>query len=149
MSALLKRLIPISLVLGLVFGCTATRHEPTQGELAIPLAKMTQPESVITVKIADYSVVSRFTKVVQIVRLPDGQFLALAAEDPNGGCTVPWNEQVHAFWNPCHGAKYNLRGELIEGPGGRGLDRFPVHVSVEDRMVYVDLANPPAPGAAR
>ncbi|MDB4894219.1 MAG: Rieske (2Fe-2S) iron-sulfur protein [Firmicutes bacterium] len=146
MLLLLKRVIPISLLIVLMVGCSATRPE---GQLAIPLAKITPPESVTTVRLVDYAVDSPFTKVVHVVRLPDGQFLALSAKDPNGGCTVPWNAQAHLFWNPCHGAQYNIRGEVLTGPAIRGLDRFPVHASVADRKVYVDVANPPAPGAAR
>lgn len=143
MFLLVNKVVPLCLALVLLMGCNASRRT---GTLAIPLELITPPQLVTTVTLADYSVRSAFTDVVHVVRLPDGQFLALSATDPNQGCTVPWNEQAQVFWNPCHGAKYNIQGDAVEGPAVRGLDRFYVRVSAEHRKVYVDVAASPVPG---
>lgn len=127
-------------------GCSSRQATSTR-QLVVPLDEIKAPQSVTTVKLADYSVESPYTNVVHIVRLPDGQFLALSAKDPNGGCTVPWNEQNVVFWNPCHGGKYNIRGEVVEGPAIRGLDRFAVRAAVDERKVYVDVLTAPQHGA--
>lgn len=43
--------------------------------------------------------------------------------------------------DPCHGGLYAATGERIDGPGERGLDRFPVGYE-PDGTVVVDLTRP-------
>ncbi len=87
-----------------------------------------------------------------LVRLPDGEFLALSSKDPHLGCTVPWKPEFQTmgqkgwFRNPCHGETYDLAGRHIFGPGPRGLDRFPVTVVGGAVRVNVNelILGPPA-----
>ena len=89
-----------------------------------------------------------------LVRLPDGEFLALSMLDPHGKllveeglaespCLVPWRPEFEFmgetgwFRNPCHGETYDLTGACFSGPCPRGLDRFPV--TVKDGEIEVDL----------
>ena len=44
------------------------------------------------------------------------------------GCTVPWNEDAHEFQCPCHGSKFNDKGEVLAGPAPRPLDLYPAEV---------------------
>lgn len=44
------------------------------------------------------------------------------------GCSVPHCSTSLLFECPCHGSKYRLSGEHLEGPAPRGLDRFPIEV---------------------
>jgi nitrite reductase/ring-hydroxylating ferredoxin subunit len=80
-----------------------------------------------------------------IVRLPDGELLALSAHDPHLGCTVPYrptfrfNGSDGWFRNPCHGETYDMAGYRVFGPSPRGLDRFAVEV--RDGNVHVDLGD--------
>jgi cytochrome b6-f complex iron-sulfur subunit len=104
------------------------------------------PQSAVTLALADYKVESPYTTVVNLVRLSDGQYLALSARDPNMGCTVPWNAQAQVFANPCHGAKYNIRGEVVSGPAIRGLDRFPVRVDMAHKELIIDVGTEPQHG---
>jgi nitrite reductase/ring-hydroxylating ferredoxin subunit len=115
----------------------------------MPIKDLAAPESVTTVKLADYHIGSPFAEVVHIVRLPDGQFLALSAKDPMGGCTDPWSPQESDFRNPCHGSVYNIRGEVIAGPAVQGLDHFAVRVSAKDKAIYIDVMHAPTPGASK
>ena len=89
-----------------------------------------------------------------LVRLPDGEFLALSMLDPHGKmlveqglapspCLVPWRAAFEFlgrqgwFRNPCHGETYDLMGQCVSGPCIRGLDRHPV--VVKDGLVAVEL----------
>lgn len=89
--------------------------------------------------------------VFHVVRLPDGELLALSAKDPHRGCTVVASPAgspqpkgfegsgiVARFHTPCHGEQYDLAGRRVFGPSPRDLDRYAV--SVSDRgIVSVDL----------
>lgn len=72
---------------------------------------------------------------LHLVRLSDGEFLALAREDPGDGCTVPWRPefefQGQAGWfrNPCHASTYDLTGRCVAGPCVRGLDQYVLRLS--------------------
>lgn len=66
----------------------------------------------------------------------EGKLQALYQKCPHLGCRVPFCETSKRFECPCHGSAYNIKGERLDGPAPRGLDRFPV--SVEDGQVLVD-----------
>jgi len=54
-----------------------------------------------------------------------GSYLyAISQKCPHLGCRVPFCESSGRFECPCHGSKYDIGGEWIEGPAPRGLDRF-------------------------
>ncbi len=83
--------------------------------------------------------------VFHLVRLPDGQFLALSAKSPHLGCTVVWRPNVSSrdgaatsFFEPCHGETYDLAGRPVFGPGTRSLDRYAATV-MRDGRIRVDL----------
>ena len=101
-----------------------------------------------------------------LVRLPDGEFLALHMRDPHdkllveeglaeSPCLVSWRPEFEFmgetgwFRNPCHGETYDLTGRCVSGPCPRGLDRFPV--TVKDGVVEVNVSElilgPTRPGA--
>ncbi len=52
-------------------------------------------------------------------------------------CVVRWTEPKEIFECPCHGAKFNAVGEVLEGPPPRPLDIYPIKI-VEDK-VLVDM----------
>jgi nitrite reductase/ring-hydroxylating ferredoxin subunit len=49
---------------------------------------------------------------------------ALSQKCPHLGCRVPFCDSSGWFECPCHGSKYDLGGEWIEGPAPRGMDRY-------------------------
>ena len=77
-----------------------------------------------------------------IVRLDDGELLALRDKDPHLGCAVPyrpdfvWDGRPGWFRNPCHGETFDMAGQRVFGPSPRGLDR--IAIEVRDGAVYVD-----------
>ncbi|NDJ61751.1 MAG: Rieske 2Fe-2S domain-containing protein [Chloroflexi bacterium] len=48
------------------------------------------------------------------------------------GCLPRWEEGRSRFECPCHGSKFELNGDYIEGPAPRNLDRFRMTVTFED-----------------
>ena len=52
------------------------------------------------------------------------ELYALSQKCPHLGCRVPFCDSSGRFECPCHGSKYNLGGEWIEGPAPRGMDRY-------------------------
>jgi cytochrome b6-f complex iron-sulfur subunit len=70
------------------------------------------------------------------VTASSGALVALYQKCPHLGCRVPFCESSGRFECPCHGSKYNIRGEYIEGPAPRGMDRFPI--KIDGGQVFVD-----------
>jgi nitrite reductase/ring-hydroxylating ferredoxin subunit len=66
----------------------------------------------------------------------DGSLMALYQKCPHLGCRVPFCDSSQMFECPCHGSIYNIKGEYIDGPAPRGMDRFPLEV--RDGRVFVD-----------
>lgn len=64
-------------------------------------------------------------------RIPEGRmwlsntdegFMVLFGICTHLGCLPGWSKNNHRFECPCHGSKFQLSGEWIEGPAPRGLD---------------------------
>lgn len=60
------------------------------------------------------------------------------------GCLPKWVDTNNRFECPCHGSKFQLSGDWIEGPAPRHLDRFPVAITYEDG----EVVETPADGSA-
>jgi len=83
-----------------------------------------------------------------LVHPEGGEIIALSQKCPHLGCKVSWCDSNQKFECPCHGSKFNILGERLEGPTPRGLDSYPIEVG-EDKLVYVDTGSKkdgPAPG---
>jgi cytochrome b6-f complex iron-sulfur subunit len=78
------------------------------------------------------------------------RIFAISQKCPHLGCRVPFCESSGRFECPCHGSKYDLGGEWIEGPAPRGMDRY--LLKLEGDTVVVDtskLITGPGRGAKR
>jgi cytochrome b6-f complex iron-sulfur subunit len=74
-----------------------------------------------------------------LARLEDGGFLALSRRCTHLGCTVPWVEEEGRFVCPCHASAFDVRGQVVNPPAPRALDRY--EVRIENRIVKVNLLN--------
>jgi cytochrome b6-f complex iron-sulfur subunit len=71
-----------------------------------------------------------------LVRLKDGEFLALDRTCTHLGCTVPWNTKKARFDCPCHASSFDITGAVLAPPAPRPLDLY--RVRIENGMVKVD-----------
>lgn len=58
---------------------------------------------------------------VFIIRTSDTQYTALSRICTHQGCTVSYNSSDKQLVCPCHGARYNTNGNVINGPATRPL----------------------------
>jgi len=72
--------------------------------------------------------------------LADGGFLALSRRCTHLGCTVPWDADKGQFACPCHASVFDIRGDVIQSPAPRALDRFAV--SIENNRLKVETGRP-------
>jgi len=76
-----------------------------------------------------------------------GGLMALSQKCSHLGCRVPFCSTSQWFECPCHGAQFNMAGEVRRGPAPAGMWRFPITVT-SDGTVIVDttqrIAQPPA-----
>lgn len=74
-----------------------------------------------------------------VQRLEQG-FIAFSSICTHLRCIVKWNEVKKIFECPCHGAKFNRNGEVLEGPPPRPLDLLKLQI-VEEKLI-VDFKTP-------
>lgn len=56
----------------------------------------------------------------------NGQILGFSAVCTHLGCIVRWNPERGRIECPCHGGRFNLRGEVVGGPPPEGLQPVPL-----------------------
>jgi cytochrome b6-f complex iron-sulfur subunit len=108
-----------------------------------PRRKGTKVETVfIAGKVTDFKVgeIIPFRKERTFILRTEGGFLAISAICTHLHCIVNWNEVLKKFECPCHGAKFNLNGEVLEGPPPRPLDLYKLQLVAGN--VVVDRASP-------
>jgi cytochrome b6-f complex iron-sulfur subunit len=71
-------------------------------------------------------------KVVEGIK--ETGFVALYQKCVHLGCRVPWCATAQWFECPCHGSKYNRVGEKRGGPAPRGLDRWPISLTSDNKI---------------
>ena len=54
----------------------------------------------------------------------NGELIGLQANCTHLGCTVAWNGATERVECPCHGARYNLSGQVLRGPARDPLARL-------------------------
>ena len=60
-------------------------------------------------------------KKVAVYRDPHGQLYEFSAVCPHLGCIVQWNPTERTFDCPCHGSRFDKKGEVINGPANNDL----------------------------
>jgi cytochrome b6-f complex iron-sulfur subunit len=92
-------------------------------------------------KASDFKVgeVIYFRKERVFVERSEQGFLVISAVCTHLNCIVNWNEMLKKFECPCHGAKFNRFGEVLEGPPPRPLDLYRLQI-VEEKLV-IDTGN--------
>lgn len=93
-------------------------------------------------KVSDFKVgqITPFRKERAFILRTEGGFLAISGVCTHLHCIVNWNEVLKKFECPCHGAKFNQNGEVLEGPPPRPLDLYKVQVVAGN--VVIDRTSP-------
>ena len=88
-------------------------------------------------KVSDFKVdeVIPFRKERTFIVNTDGGLLAISAICTHLHCIVNWNELLKKFECPCHGAKFNRYGEVLEGPPPRPLDLYKLQIVAGNLVV--------------
>lgn len=61
---------------------------------------------------------------IAIYKDETGKLYALNPVCTHAKCVVDWNSAEKSWDCPCHGARYNLDGEVITGPARKGLEKI-------------------------
>jgi glycine/D-amino acid oxidase-like deaminating enzyme/Rieske Fe-S protein len=61
-------------------------------------------------------------KLVAVYRDSDGSYYAMSPICSHAGCVVKWNSASHSWDCPCHGSRFNGRGNVCEGPALKDLE---------------------------
>lgn len=93
-------------------------------------------------KVTDFKVgeIIPFRRERTFILRTEGGFLAISAICTHLHCIVNWNEMLKKFECPCHGAKFNQNGEVLEGPPPRPLDLYKLQIVAGN--VVVDRTSP-------
>ncbi|QFU82464.1 FAD-dependent oxidoreductase [Natronorubrum aibiense] len=75
-------------------------------------------------------VVRRGGKPIACARDDDGTLHTSSAVCPHMYCLVQWNDAEHSWDCPCHGSRFGLDGEVLEGPA---TDDLPTRRPASDR----------------
>jgi len=68
-----------------------------------------------------------------VLRLGENEYIALSPICTHLGCRV--RKARDGFECPCHGSRYDLSGQVINGPAARNLTRFPVRREGEELLI--------------
>ncbi|GAA3214012.1 hypothetical protein GCM10020256_14480 [Streptomyces thermocoprophilus] len=63
------------------------------------------------------------TERLAVYRDDDGDTHALSARCTHLGCLVAFNSAERAWECPCHGSRFDIDGEVVQGPAVRPLER--------------------------
>ena len=110
---------------------TDLRVAPQSGMVRVPLSDakvLNEPGGQMVVAIAGEP-----TEVL-IFKRPDQSLAALSVECPHFGCDVDYVLSQDAINCPCHGSRFSVTGELLEGPAEEGLKRYDI-ARVDDALL--------------
>jgi Rieske Fe-S protein len=69
------------------------------------------------------AILRRGLKKFAVFRDDAGALHELSAHCPHLGCIVQWNRSEKTWDYPCHGSRFNSRGDVVNGPAISGLSR--------------------------
>ncbi len=73
-------------------------------------------------------------KHLAVYRDEEGGYQVFDATCPHLGCVVQWNSRERTFDCPCHGSRFDVAGEVLNGPANTGLTRAQPQVPLGDEV---------------
>jgi len=83
------------------------------------------------VPIGDAKFVRFLGKATVIIHPNEQEIVALSAICTHLGCIVKWNDGKKELDCPCHGARFDTKGNVLAGPAPAPLKSFSAHVQAE------------------
>lgn len=65
--------------------------------------------------------------------------LILSSRCTHLSCTVNWNEDAQAFICPCHDAKFDKDGKVLDGPPPEPLNHFEYSVDADGVLIIIPV----------
>ena len=72
-----------------------------------------------------------------VLRLADGEIIALSALCTHFRCVLHWSEADQILVCPCHNGAFNAAGDVISGLPNKALANFPVEVRRGEVLVRI------------
>ncbi len=73
---------------------------------------------------------------VLLIHYKENQWVALSAICTHLRCGLSWNRESERITCPCHGATYDLNGNVLSGPAPRPLPRF--HPYLRNGFIFLE-----------
>ncbi len=137
-SSILIASMTVATLSALFNGCTKEESNPVQ-----------PPQGTsFTIKLSEHPELSQvggfktFTvNSTPIIVFRTGQttFKALSLVCTHQGCTINWVNSSMQFQCPCHGAKFDKDGNVIQGPASRNLQSFRTEYKSDTNEVVIYL----------
>jgi Rieske Fe-S protein len=99
--------------------------------LKIPLAEapeLSKPGGAVALASAEQGELN-----IIVLHLGENEYLALSPVCTHLGCRV--RKARDGFDCPCHGSRYDLRGQVVNGPAARNLARFSARREGEELLI--------------
>jgi glycine/D-amino acid oxidase-like deaminating enzyme/nitrite reductase/ring-hydroxylating ferredoxin subunit len=81
------------------------------------------PDSADALAPGEGRVVSRHGRQIAVAKDGDGTIHAVSARCTHLGCIVAWNDAERSWDCPCHGSRFAVDGEVLQGPAVHSLER--------------------------
>ena len=81
------------------------------------------PDSADDLSPGEGKLVSRHGRQVAVAKDGDGTIHAVSARCTHLGCIVAWNDAERSWDCPCHGSRFAVDGEVLQGPAVHALER--------------------------
>ena len=112
-------------VLDQLSGCQGEQQEEASGEIQIALEELPDGARIYR-DIGD--------RPIEVVRDGDA-IIARSMLCTHQGCDVEWEEDVREYFCPCHDARFDAEGEVIEGPPPRPLRKLQVRREADQIVI--------------
>jgi cytochrome b6-f complex iron-sulfur subunit len=72
-----------------------------------------------------------------VVRMSEGQVLAVSAICTHLRCVLKWKRESSTFQCPCHDGAFDKTGNVLSGPPKRPLRQFPAETRADEIIVHI------------
>ena len=93
-------------------------YDPSRSKQVSPFAVQ---EEISRIEPGQGIVIEKGEEKVAVYRDPQGVLYTFNPACRHMGCFVSWNDAEKTWDCPCHGSRYNARGEVIQSPAVYGL----------------------------